>query len=103
MRSGTRLGESGRPTRVISAPLGDADAESSACAIACPVRDACHPPSPLGIRSQEGYAGPSMLLLPILLQAAGSAAGPVERHLTELAASLAAWPGALRGVVLAVA
>jgi membrane protein DedA with SNARE-associated domain len=44
-----------------------------------------------------------MSLVPILLQAAGSAAGPVERHLNDLAASLAAWPEALRGVVLAVA
>ena len=43
-----------------------------------------------------------MPLVPILLQAAGDAAGPVERHLTDLAASLAAWPEALRGVVLAV-
>ncbi|HEX5012036.1 MAG TPA: VTT domain-containing protein [Planctomycetota bacterium] len=44
-----------------------------------------------------------MLLAHTLLQAAGSAAGPVERHLTELAASLQAWPEAVRGVVLAVA
>jgi membrane protein DedA with SNARE-associated domain len=44
-----------------------------------------------------------MPLAPLLLQAAESGAGAVERHLADLAAQLQSWPEALRGVVLAVA
>jgi membrane protein DedA with SNARE-associated domain len=43
-----------------------------------------------------------MPLVPMLLQAT-TTAGPVERQISELAAQLAAWPEALRGIVLGVA